>query len=351
MMAKEPCRVALVVVNWNGWRDTLDCLESIYQLDYPDYLAVLVDNGSTDDSLRRVRQWLNNNRLGGAVRCIVYTAAEAEQGGEPSQEKILSGLPSPRRIVLIETGKNVGFAEGNNVAFRYIFRSAWHPDFIFILNNDATIAKECLRLAVSVAERTRAGVVGARILDSEGRRVLFSGDPRRPEFFFLKIRGRQETSREYVPSFQALGSGMLIRRDAFLSHERRYGHFFNPLFFMYGEETEFCLHLLRLGYRIIISRKAVVFHKESQSVSTIDRKPMQLYYMSRNTIGIAKSSLSAGWRIFFHLVYLPLRLRLAFRYLLQGNRKYAEAIWEGVWDGYRGRLGKWRRHPQKRQSI
>jgi len=343
----RPPRVALIIVNWNKWRDTLECLESVFRLDYPEYLTVLVDNGSTNDSVRRIRQWCERKRLTTSVQRIPTASAESEKRGHLSAGEKIAALPSSRRLVLIDTGENLGFAQGNNVAIRYLLRSSWGADFVFLLNNDATIDRKCLHHAVALAEKSQAGVVGARILDSQGKKVLFSGDQRRPELFYMKPWRRNGGRTDSSPSIQALGSGMLIRREALLAHERQYGCFFNALLFMYGEETEFCLHLLKIGYKILVSGQAYVCHKESQSVSATERKPMHLYYMTRNTIAIARRAFSAGWLVFFHLIFMPARLRLAFWFLLQGHGKEAGAILQGIRDGYGGHLGKWRHHPLK----
>ena len=340
-------RVALIIVNWNSWRDSLECLESVFRLDYLEYLTVLVDNGSTDDSLQRIRKWCQGKSPRAGRRLMLYTAAEAERGGQPSAERKITGWPSSQRLVLIDIGENLGFAEGNNVAFRYLLQSTWKPDFFFLLNNDAKIEKKCLFHAVSLAERSRAGVIGARILDAEGRSVIFAGDYRRPEFFFRKNRKQPEWMSEDRPSIQALGSGMLISREALLAHQKRYGHFFNPQLFMYGEETEFCLDLLKISYKILISEQAVVCHKGGQSVEAADRNPMQLYYMTRNSIAIARKTLSLGWLLFFHLIYAPVRLRMALSHILQGEGNATRAILQGIRDGYLGRLGKWRHHPHR----
>ena len=343
--------MALIIVNWNSWRDTLECLESVFRLDYPEYLTVLVDNGSTDGSLQRIRKWCQGKSPRAGRRLMLYTAAEAERGGQPSAERKKAGWPSSQKLVLIDSRENLGFAEGNNVAFRYLLQSSWKPDFFFLLNNDATIERKCLVHAVSLAERSRAGVIGARILDAGGRSILFAGDYRRPEFFFRKNRQQPEPTSEDRPSMQALGSGMLISREALMAHEKRYGHFFNPRLFMYGEETEFCLDLLKNKYKILISEQAVVFHKGGQSVGAADRNPMQLYYMTRNSIAIARKTLSLGWLLFFHLIYVPVRLRMALMHILQGQGNAARPILQGLRDGYLGRLGKWRRHPHKQPSA
>jgi GT2 family glycosyltransferase len=52
---KEKSRVSIIILNWNGWRDTIECLESLYRIDYPNYDVIVVDNGSTDDSIKKLR--------------------------------------------------------------------------------------------------------------------------------------------------------------------------------------------------------------------------------------------------------------------------------------------------------
>jgi len=53
-------KVATIILNWNGWPDTIECLESVERLTYPNYEVVLVDNGSVDDSVARIREWVMN---------------------------------------------------------------------------------------------------------------------------------------------------------------------------------------------------------------------------------------------------------------------------------------------------
>src|ERR1700757_2392454 len=50
-------RVYIVLLNWNGWRDTIECLESVLRLDYPDYKVIVCDNASSDGSMEHIRSW------------------------------------------------------------------------------------------------------------------------------------------------------------------------------------------------------------------------------------------------------------------------------------------------------
>ena len=49
--------VAIIILNWNGWQDTVECLESLYQINYPNYDVIVIDNGSEDESLKKIREY------------------------------------------------------------------------------------------------------------------------------------------------------------------------------------------------------------------------------------------------------------------------------------------------------
>lgn len=93
----RPPKVLISILNWNGWRDTLECLESVRRLDYPNYLTVVVDSGSWDDSAERIKAWAHEN-LGAGHVLADYTQEIALQGGDPQTEEVLdrTGSPAPR---------------------------------------------------------------------------------------------------------------------------------------------------------------------------------------------------------------------------------------------------------------
>src|SRR5664279_2479168 len=95
----------IILLNWNGWQDTIACVESCRKLSYPNFRILIVDNGSTDNSEAILRERLPD-------------------------------------IELLQTGANLGFAGGNNVGIRHAL--AQGADYVWLLNNDTVVDAEAL---------------------------------------------------------------------------------------------------------------------------------------------------------------------------------------------------------------
>ena len=117
-------RVYIVLLNWNGWKDTIACLESLSRLDYANARWVVCDNASTDESMAQLRGWGMAAADRGALSMVEMSHDAALNGGDPNRDPMLA---------LIQTGANLGFAGGCNVgAARSLRRrrhSAWLPRF------------------------------------------------------------------------------------------------------------------------------------------------------------------------------------------------------------------------------
>ncbi len=118
-------KISIIVLNWNGWKHTIACIESLSAIDYPCYDVILIDNGSTDGS------------------AILL------------QER----FPSIHHIVLPH---NLGFAGGNNAGIDYALKHG--AELLLLLNNDTIVAPNLLHQFVqSFATEPQAGILGARI--------------------------------------------------------------------------------------------------------------------------------------------------------------------------------------------
>jgi GT2 family glycosyltransferase len=157
--------VFVIVLNWNGWEDTIECLTSVLKLDYKNFRILLIDNGSNDQSIAKIKQWAmgeikvnsryflqSNNDL--PVKTFEYERLQAENGGIREVECEIEKISSNKKLVLIKNNENLGFAKGNNVGIRYAIKNS--ADYIFLLNNDTNIQINGLKPMVEFLENNKS---------------------------------------------------------------------------------------------------------------------------------------------------------------------------------------------------
>jgi GT2 family glycosyltransferase len=265
-------RVHVLLVNYNGWRDTLECLESIFRLDYPDFRVIVCDNGSSDGSLQRIRAWAEGTQAAALspiaapfavsdtpvrkpIRYVLGDRAQAEAG------KLSDG---DAQLVLVHLDENRGFTGGNNVGLRYL-QSRGESGLVWILNNDTVVESSSLREMVArLSEAPRVAAIGATVFwydrpDSVqvaggGQLSLWSG--------FTRVANMHDKSESRPARFDFVsGACMLLRldvlRDVGLLDER---------YFMYSEEVDWCLRMRRAGRQLGYAPRARVWHKGEGSV-------------------------------------------------------------------------------------
>jgi GT2 family glycosyltransferase len=289
-------RVHVLVVNYGGWSDTLECLESVFRLDYPDFRVIVCDNGSRDGSLEQIEAWADgrltatpspNERLRPLSQPPVhkplsrakYERAEAEQGGMESGDA---------RLVLVQTGANLGFAGGNNVGLRYLLARA-ESGYVWLLNNDTVVAPDALKKLVDVAQADPAiGVVGARLSDYISPDVLqAAGGGRIRRWHGVGRPWTDEKNGGGDPARIAegldyiTGASMLIPlrvlKPVGLLDER---------YFAYSEEADWCFRVRAAGFRLAYCPTAHVWHKEGRSIGR--GSPLQDYYIERNALMLVR---------------------------------------------------------------
>lgn len=288
-MGQHTPKVIILVLNWNGWRDTLDCLDSLYCSAYPDYQVVLIDNHSADDSLQRVHEWANGKMVADRdastalfrqcpLPYLLYDRTTAEQGGRPREEeslyeKLPDGISHP--LIIIQTGDNLGFAGGNNVGLRYVRRHA--AAYVLLLNNDAMLpSRQTLSTLVGFMDaHTRAGACGGRLVYPDGSPQISYGNfpslPRALAFLFPVYKLLPQTlfrnvkRSNVIPDMSVTepiavdypsGACLMVRNetitDVGLLDER---------FFMYAEETDWCLRMMKRGWDRYVVPRADIVHR------------------------------------------------------------------------------------------
>lgn len=244
-MESQLPKIGIIILNWNGKKDTLACLQSLESLNYPNKELVVVDNGSTDDSVSSLIQFY------------------------------------PQTSIL-ETGKNLGYAGGNNIGIRYGLERDW--ELFLLLNNDTIVDKEILYAFVEgFAQYPQAGVFGGKIYLMEEPQKLdhFGGMWNKEKIDFDYVGHRQVDDgfswEKTTPIDYVCGAGIMIHRKVFLSIG-----FLEERFFLLWEETDFCFRARRKGFEILTCPKAKIWHKVQASF--VGGKPHSTYFFWRNRL-------------------------------------------------------------------
>jgi len=333
-------KVAIIVLNWNGWRDTIECLESLQRITYPNYQIIVVDNGSTDNSIEKIKDWARD-KFGLCRPDLPFHFGNSPPTDASQLVPQVLSLSPP--IVILASKENLGFSGGNNMGIEYALSSLYPADFVFLLNNDARPEQTCITACIEVAQKEDAAVVGAVIKDEKGDKVLFAGSKFPKELFMANRNSPPHNLDEYWDVDGVEGSAMLIRRDLLLRREKEEGYFLNPQLFMYCEETEFCIRARERNYRILMAKNAIVYHKVALSSGGAGN-PLSYYYLTRNRILLVRELLPWWLKFLFYVWYVPSRLIRALQRRIEGKSSVSAAILEGLVDGYKGVTGKWKKH-------
>ncbi len=261
-------RVVAVVLNWNAWADTIACVESLLASTHVPHQIVICDNGSRDDSIARLKQWGENRDGFVSFR---------------NPEEALEGVHLAAPLVLIALPENGGYAHGNNIGIRYAIDRS-NAEFVWILNNDTVAHGEALEKMLEVAESDRTiGIVGSKLLrfDQPDTIQAMGGGHIIPVLCHdtQLHSGQKEASVGTVPIAldHIVGASLLVRAEAVCAVG-----LIDESYFLYREETDWCIRMRRAGWKLYCCPKATVWHKQSHSIGF--KSPLHDYYAVRNML-------------------------------------------------------------------
>lgn len=256
-------KVAIIILNWNGKKDTLACLQSVAAITYPHYETIVVDNGSTDGSLEAIQNAFKS-------------------------------------IHLIANSENLGFAEGNNVGIRYALQN--EADYILLLNNDTEVEPDLLDAFVQGFDKNpEAGILGAKILLFGQRDTMdhWGGHWNRQSAQFDLVGLRQKDGPSTSQNIDYVcGAALIARRSVFETIG-----LLEPRFFLIWEESDFCFRARKAGYLTMTCPEARIYHKVSASFVG---KPHSTYFWWRNRLLWIERNCSQAEKVQLYLkVLLP----------------------------------------------
>ena len=293
--------VLIVILNWNSPKETLAAVESVLRMDYTNYRVVVIDNGSTDDSV-----------------------------------EVLSKIEDSR-VELIASPENLGYTGGCNLAFATALEN--NNDYVWLLNNDAVTEVNTLSSLVRVAEGdVTIGLVSPMIASLQRPSVfIYAGG-----FFnaqvpsFETTRDREQASSwatDHPNNIVLLGTALLVR----VALIRRIG-MLDDRFFAYWEDLDFSMRSNEAGFRNAVDFTSIVLHNEKFPTDRPqDIKPHFWYYLARNEIRFWKKHASFIGRL--KPLWWAHGHQLKHLNLLNGAETSRRAILSGMWDGWLNRTG------------
>jgi GT2 family glycosyltransferase len=290
--------VAIILLNWNGYQHSLDCLKSLAELTYTNYQVILVDNHSEDDSGARLKE----------------------------------AFPS---IELIQNEENVGFTGGNNVGIAFAMNQGC--DYVLLLNNDTKVKPDFLdKLLETAAAKPNAGIVQPLILLMEDPRLIWSAGGSINALGSAKTNGDRlplsSLTRDNEELDWATGCCMLLPRDVI----DKVGSM-APAFFAYFEDVDWSLRIRKAGFRLYLAPQSIIFHegnassKQKSSEGTLS--PTVFYLHARNQLFLLRRHGDLFYSLPAWLYHLAKYVGWMSYFCVRGRFKKARAVWNGLRDG------------------
>ena len=288
-------KIYIILLNYNGWKDTIECLESVLKNDYENYQIIVVDNDSPNNSMDYIINWAEGKQE------VVYDEdSQLKHLSQPFEPKPLNyvfytkneALNSENRerkvkytnsIIFIQAGENRGFATGNNIGIKYALRKN-DFEYIWLLNNDTVIKNDTLSKLYEYSNKNLDSLVSSRLLNEDN---TIQADGGKINKYFLTsshINSNKNLNDKIdykIPGY-LVGASLFINKKilkdiGFLSEE----------YFLYYEDLDYSLQAIKKGYNLKVCFESIVYHKDGSSTKKVNKDFIVNHYF-RNRLKIAK---------------------------------------------------------------
>lgn len=253
----------MIILNYKGWADTIKCIESLREQSYKDFQIYLIENGSGDESAKKL-------------------------------EPVVSG---DKRIIFDQQKVNTGFTGGVNIGIKYAIDNNF--DAALLLNNDVQAEKDWLKNLVVAAKETKAEIVTGLLLSKDGKAIDDAGD-------VYTMWGVPELRSEKKPASEAPESGYIFGATGgatlYTTALIKEIGLFDETFFAYNEDVDISWRAQLAGYKVYYEKSAVAYHKHSATSSKIPGftttqvfQNLPLVYWKNVPLGLLWP---IGWRFF-----------------------------------------------------
>lgn len=278
--------VAIVILTWENYAETADCLDSLRAISYENYRVIVVDNGSRDGSAKRLR--------------AEYDWCE-----------------------FIINDDNIGFAPGNNVGISHALETG--ADYVCLLNDDTLVEPDFLEPLVDTMERyDRVAAVGGL------NRLPDSGEIHNAGYVFhpwLAAKGelhREPVSDDPYP-VDFVQSCLVLLNPEFLDAV----DFLNEEYFLGMEDVDLAWKARSKGWKVLMNSDSEIYHRIGRTSTS---SPFSIYHKTRNKLQFAEENLSVPRSIPLYLSLLAYHLFLSFQWAVSGEYRTIWATLAGLYD-------------------
>ncbi|BDZ69000.1 glycosyltransferase family 2 protein [Methanobacterium ferruginis] len=335
-MKYDKYKVAIIVLNWNTWKDTIECLKSLNQINYPNYNVIVVDNGSVDQSIEKIEKFCETNN-------IFYEYLEYyENSHDVTYFKKFNRDFTERnrnnlRLTIIKNKYNYGFTKGNNVGISYA-KEIFDPCYILLLNNDTVVENNFLNeLVYYGVKNPKVGFLSPKIyfFDYNGKKniIQYAGAKQNLWFLNIKIIGIFEkdqgkynnlTKTDVAHGSCLLAKNVMLKQIGLLDED----------LFSYREENDWCLRGYKEGWESLYVPSSIIWHKGGKSSGGY-LSPLTIFYKTRNDFILIKKHGNILQKVCFYVYFFIFKFWLMVGIYLIYHRNYKAFItfFKGVKEG------------------
>ena len=281
-------KVLFVVLNFNGWKETLSCIDAVLAQSYRDFHIMLIDNGSHDGSLEKLEKFENH-----------------------------------QDITFHKEPVNLGFAGGVNVGIRHAIEHKFA--YVALLNNDAVLTKDWLQILLEKIEKVKASSITGLLLDSGGKKIESTGDSY-SRWGLPFPRQRDEDVSAALDSGYVFGgtAGASVYKTSLFEDIG----LFDETFFAYFEDTDISFRAQLAGHKAYYEKSAIAYHDHGTTSSKMPGFTVRQTFKNLPTFfwkDVPTAMLfSTGWRFFgcYVLMYIRAVLRGQFVVATKGFLKH-----------------------------
>lgn len=285
--------IYIILVNYNNYEDTLECVKSLKNCTYKNYNIIVVDNASNNASINELRKYKNE-------------------------------------YILIEAKENLGFSAGNNVGIKFAINHG--ADYILLINNDTVVDKGFLEPLISVVESdSEIGIMSGQIYYYDYSNLLwFDGgyiNSWKGQAYHKNIKKENDSSLPILEEVDFLTGCFMFMPVKVIESVGG----LDEDYFLYYEDTDFCSKVRKHGYKLILNRSSKIYHKISKSTS--ENSDLYLYYNTRNRLIFVQRNID---NVNEYISYMYILISIIYKWI-----KYRNVfLFKGLKDFLQGKRGK-----------